>query len=142
METAVRLIIGPQKVNATIDNSYSANVLINMASSVQPYAIFKSLCRSDLWINARCDGQPNLTQRIHFLRLFFSAALFLNTFDNNNKRPKQEFQQATTHGAVVSLFLGAAVVLLAWRELVFSMKVETVEKLFVNSTISSTMNAT
>lgn len=46
------------------------------------------------------------------------------------------------HGAVVTLVLAAAVVALTWRELAFSMKTETVEHLFVNSTISPTVNVT
>lgn len=51
-------------------------------------------------------------------------------------RPKQEFQKATTHGAVVSILLMATVVALTWREFSYSMRMETVESLFVNSTIS------
>lgn len=46
------------------------------------------------------------------------------------------------HGAVVSLVLAAVVVALVWRELVFSMNTETIESLFVNSTISPTVNVT
>eukprot|EP00904_Undaria_pinnatifida_P008970 jgi/Undpi1/5202/HiC_scaffold_2.g00484.m1 len=57
-------------------------------------------------------------------------------------RPKMEFQRGTVHGAVVTLVLTAAVVALTWRELVFSMTTETVENLFVNSTISPTVNVT
>ena len=53
-----------------------------------------------------------------------------------------EFQRGTVHGAVVTLVLTAAVVALTWRELVFSMTTETVENLFVNSTISPTVNVT
>ncbi|CAM9961099.1 unnamed protein product [Pylaiella littoralis] len=57
-------------------------------------------------------------------------------------RPKQEFQRATVHGAVVTIVLVGAVLALAWRELTFSMKTEIVQKLFVNSTISPTVNVT
>lgn len=57
-------------------------------------------------------------------------------------RPKREFQRATLHGAAVSIFLVLASVALTWRELVFSMRTETIERLFVNSTISPTINVT
>lgn len=42
---------------------------------------------------------------------------------------------------VTAVLVGAALVL-TWRELCFSMKTEIVEKLFVNSTISPTVNVT
>ncbi|CAN0109434.1 unnamed protein product [Ectocarpus sp. 6 AP-2014] len=57
-------------------------------------------------------------------------------------RPKREFQRATVHGAMVTIVLVGAVLVLTWRELVFSMKRETVENLFVNSTINPTVNVT
>ena len=43
---------------------------------------------------------------------------------------------------MVTVVLLAAVLALTWRELCFSMKTEVVEKLFVNSTISPTVNVT
>lgn len=57
-------------------------------------------------------------------------------------RPKSEFQRRTMHGAVVSLLLGVLVNLLIWRELRFSMQTETVERLFVNSTIAPEVTVT
>ncbi|CAN0187037.1 unnamed protein product [Discosporangium mesarthrocarpum] len=55
-------------------------------------------------------------------------------------RPKREFQHATVHGAVVSCVAAVAVTLLFWRELQFSLQTETVEQLFVNSTINPMLN--
>lgn len=43
---------------------------------------------------------------------------------------------------MVTMVLVGAVLVLTWRELVFSMKRETVENLFVNSTINPTVNVT
>eukprot|EP00903_Cladosiphon_okamuranus_P021822 g20066.t1 len=57
-------------------------------------------------------------------------------------RPKREFQRGTVHGAVVTGVLIVTVLALAWRELRFSMRTEVVEKLFVNSTITPTVNVT
>lgn len=57
-------------------------------------------------------------------------------------RPKEEFQRATLHGAVLSFVLAVAVALLIWRELRFSLEVQTVESLFVNATISTRFNVT